>query len=47
VISVNIAIKQFWLSSVWTPPVLKWKPLRDPATGWKEFKPPEWQVFVP
>jgi len=46
---MNVAFKHFWLSGAWAPPpvALKWKPLRDPSTGWKEFKPPGWEVFVP
>jgi hypothetical protein len=45
---MNVTFKHFWLSGAWAPPpvTLKWKPLRDPSTGWKEFKPPEWQVFT-
>jgi hypothetical protein len=46
---MNTALKHFWLSGAWAPPpaVLKWKPLRDPSVGLKEFKPPEWEVFAP
>lgn len=47
---MNIPLKHFWMSGAWVAPppaVLKWKPLRDPAVGWKEFRPPEWQVFAP
>jgi hypothetical protein len=44
---LNISFKQFWMSNVWAPPpVLRWKVLRDVATKWKEFKPPEWQTFA-
>jgi hypothetical protein len=44
---VNVSLKHFWMSGAWLPAMLKWKPLRDPTVGWKEFRPPEWQVFVP
>jgi hypothetical protein len=45
---MNIVLKHYWMSGEWAPPkVLKWKVLRDVSVGWKEFKPPEWEVFTP
>jgi hypothetical protein len=29
------------------PITLKWKVLRNVSVGWKEFKPPTWEVFTP
>jgi hypothetical protein len=45
---MNVAFKQFWLSGSWAPPaVLYHKVLYDKTVGWKEFKPPDWNTFVP
>jgi hypothetical protein len=43
-----LAVKHFWMSG-WVPPpaVLYCKPLRDRTVGRKEFRPPNWETFVP
>jgi hypothetical protein len=42
---MHAALKHFWMSGKWPP--LRHKPLRNKAVGRKEFRPPEWETFVP